>query len=313
MALLSVNDVSIRYDSVAGPVYAVDHASFEMEQGETVGIVGESACGKSTLGLAIMRMLSGGRITGGSISFEGRPLEEVPDREFDHDYRWKKISMMFQGAMSSLDPVYTIKDQFVEILREHGSAGDIDSIVSDAVRSVNLDGSVLRKYPHELSGGMKQRVVVAMALLLKPKLVIADEPTTALDVLIQARIMNMLKRLKGSGMSFLVITHDLALLSEIADKVGIMYGGQLVEFGPSEAIYNNPQHPYTRGLLESIPRLHGSQPKYIRGMPPALLEPPSRCRFMDRCPEAMKKCEKDPPDFVDGDGDGRTVKCWLYE
>ena len=310
MSLLSLRDVSVRYDSAAGPVYAVNQASFEMEPGETVGIVGESACGKSTLGLAIMRMLSGGRVTGGSISFEGRPLEEVSDHEFDRDYRWKRISMMFQGAMSSLDPVYTIRNQFAEVLGQHDPDADADTAIRAAVRSVNLEEAVLRKYPHELSGGMKQRVVVALALLLKPKLVIADEPTTALDVLIQARIMNMLKRLKRSGMSFLFITHDLALLSEIADKVGIMYGGQLVEFGPSEDIYNRPRHPYTRGLLESIPRLHGSQPKYIPGRPPALLAPPSKCRFMDRCPEAMEKCEKNPPDFADGDG---FVKCWLYE
>lgn len=310
MSLLSLRDVSVRYDSAAGPVYAVNRASFEMEPGETVGIVGESACGKSTLGLAIMRMLSGGRVTGGSISFEGRPLEEVSDPEFDRDYRWKRISMMFQGAMSSLDPVYTIQNQFAEVLRQHNPGADVDATIKAAVRSVNLEEAILRKYPHELSGGMKQRVVVALALLLKPKLVIADEPTTALDVLIQARIMNMLKRLKRSGMSFLFITHDLALLSEIADKVGIMYGGQLVEFGPSEDIYNRPRHPYTCGLLESIPRLHGSQPKYIPGRPPALLAPPSKCRFMDRCSEAMEKCEKNPPDFAGGDG---FVKCWLYE
>lgn len=310
MALLSVRDLSIRYDSLAGPVYAVEHASFEMKPGETVGIVGESACGKSTLGLGIMRSISGGRISGGSVVFDGQDMADIADDKFDKEYRWKRISMMFQGAMSSLDPVYTIKQQFFEVLRHHNYDGNADDAISDAILSVDLDKSVLRKYPHELSGGMKQRVIIAMALLLKPSLVIADEPTTALDVLIQARIINMLKKLKSSGMSFLFITHDLALLSEIADKVGIMYGGQLVEFGTSEDIYNNPKHPYTQKLLDSIPRLHGSQPSYISGTPPSLLNPPTSCRFADRCPEAMEKCKKDPPDFATANG---IVKCWLHE
>ena len=310
MTLLSVRDLSIQYDSMAGPVYAVEHTSFDMEAGETVGIVGESACGKSTLGLGIMRSLSGGSITNGSIIFDGHSINDIPDAEFDQKYRWKQISMMFQGAMSSLDPVYTIQEQFAEILQHHNFVGNTGNAVSEVIAAVNLEESILHRYPHELSGGMKQRAIIAMALLLKPRLVIADEPTTALDVLIQARIINMLKDLKSSGMSFLFITHDLALLSEIADKVGIMYGGQLVEFGTSESIYNNSQHPYTKKLLESIPRLHGSQPSYISGTPPSLLSPPTTCRFVDRCPEAMEKCQNDPPDFTTADG---MVKCWLHE
>ena len=307
MPLLSIRDLSIQYDSVAGPVYAVNQVSLDMEDGETVGIVGESACGKSTLGLGIMRTLSGGRITGGSIVFDGRRYDTISDQEFDRKYRWKRISMIFQGAMSSLDPVYTVREQFAEILVQHGKS---TSAIPKAISSVNLDESVLSRYPHELSGGMKQRVIIAMALLLKPRLVIADEPTTALDVLIQARIINMLKRLKRSGMSFLFITHDLALLSEMADRVGIMYGGQLVEFGTAEDIYNSPRHPYTQGLLESIPRLHGSRPKYISGVPPGLLEPPSGCRFADRCSRVMDVCDKDPLDLGET---GNMVKCWLYE
>lgn len=307
MTLLSTRDLSIRYDSMAGPVYAVNNVNLEMREGETIGIVGESACGKSTLGLGIMRMLSGGQVTGGSITFDGRDYNTISDHEFDQKYRWKHISMIFQGAMSSLDPVYTIQEQFVEVLNHHG--GD-SSTIPEAIASVNLDESVLRRYPHELSGGMKQRVVIAMALLLRPKLVIADEPTTALDVLIQARIINMLKRLKSAGMSFLFITHDLALLSEMADRVGIMYGGQMVEFGTAEQIYNDPRHPYTQGLLDSIPRLHGSRPKYIKGTPPGLLEAPRGCRFADRCPKLIDVCKKSPPDISDADG---MVKCWLYQ
>ena len=157
--------------------------------------------------------------------------------------------MVFQGAMNSLDPVFTIKEQFVEILRQHNYKGDFDKIISDAVGSVSLDESVLKKYPHELSGGMKQRIVIAMALLLKPKFVIADEPTTALDVLVQAQIINLLKKLKKSGMSIMLISHDLAIISEIAEKIGIMYAGQIVEFGKSSDIFKNPKHPYTQGLL----------------------------------------------------------------
>jgi len=218
--------------------------------------------------------------------------------------------MIFQGAMNSLDPVYTIKQQFVEVLKQHNYEGNSEKLILDAVSSVNLSESVLKKYPHELSGGMKQRVIIAMALLLKPKFVIADEPTTALDVLTQAQIINLLKKLKNNGMSIMLITHDLAVLSEIADKIGIMYGGQMIEFGTSQQIYKNPKHPYTKGLLESIPTLHGKKPKFIKGNPPDLLEPKGGCRFIDRCPEAMEKCKKDPPRFKTDSG---YVMCWLYE
>jgi peptide/nickel transport system ATP-binding protein len=218
--------------------------------------------------------------------------------------------MVFQGAMNSLDPVYTIKQQFVEVLKEHDYTGDSEKLILDSINSVNLDESVLKKYPHELSGGMKQRIIIAMALLLKPKFVIADEPTTALDVLIQAQIINLLKKLKKDGMSIMLITHDLAVLSEIADKVGIMYGGQMIEFGSSQDIYKNPKHPYTKGLLDSIPTLHGGKPKYIKGNPPDLLSPKEGCKFIDRCPEAMEKCKKDPPRFKTDSG---YVMCWLYE
>jgi len=218
--------------------------------------------------------------------------------------------MVFQGAMNSLDPVFTIKKQFVEVLKQHKFEGDFENVIADAINSVSLTEDVLKKYPHELSGGMKQRIIIAMALLLKPTFVIADEPTTALDVLIQAQIVNLLKKLKKDGMSILLITHDLAILSEIADKLGIMYGGQMVEYGSSYDIFKNPKHPYTQGLLASIPTLHGSKPTYIKGIPPSLLEPNNECRFIDRCPKAMEKCKKDPPNFKTDSG---YVKCWLYE
>jgi peptide/nickel transport system ATP-binding protein len=309
MVFLVVNGLSAKYASSKGPVYAVDDVDFELEDGVSIGIAGESACGKSTLGLSIIRMLSGGK-SEGEILFEGNSILDMKDSDFDEKYRWKKISMVFQGAMNSLDPVFTIKEQFVEILKQHNFDGNNDQVISDSMHSVSLDESVLKKYPHELSGGMKQRVVIAMALLLKPKFVIADEPTTALDVLIQGQIVNLLKKLKKDGMSFMLITHDLAVLSEVSDKIGIMYGGQMVEFGSSEEIYKNPKHPYTQGLLESIPTLKGNIPKYIKGIPPSLLDAPTECRFIDRCPLVVEKCKQVPPKFKTETG---YVRCWLYE
>jgi len=306
---LSVKDLNARYSSSKGPVYAVEDVNFDLDEGESIGIAGESACGKSTLGLSIIRMLIGGK-SDGKIIFDGKSILDLSESEFDKSFRWKKISMIFQGAMNSLDPVFTIKDQFVEVLKQHKFQGDFNQTILESINSVSLDESILKKFPHELSGGMKQRVIIAMALLLKPNFVIADEPTTALDVLIQAQIFNLLKQLKKSGMSFMLITHDLAVLSEIADKIGIMYGGQIVEFGSSFEIYKNPKHPYTQGLLKSIPTLHGNPPSYIKGIPPSLLGAPTECRFIDRCPQAMEKCKKLPPRFKTETG---YVQCWLYE
>ena len=311
MDFLKVQGLDTRYNSSKGSVYAVDDVNFELKSGKSIGIAGESACGKSTLGLSIIQAISNGHING-KIVFENDSLLELQKSTFDDEYRWKKISLIFQGAMNSLDPVFTIQEQFIEILKQFRfNGGNSASIISDALHSVNLDDGVLKKYPHELSGGMKQRVVIAMALILKPKFVIADEPTTALDVLIQSQIMNMFKNLKRGGMSFMLITHDLAVLSEIADVIGIMYGGQMVEFGSSEEIYKNPKHPYTKGLLKSIPSMKGdSAPSYISGNPPSLLDSPTQCRFIDRCPEAIEKCKKLPPHFKTDTG---YVRCWLYD
>jgi peptide/nickel transport system ATP-binding protein len=310
MTFLDVENLTTKYQTSKGQVHALSDINFSLEKGESIGIAGESACGKSTLGLSLIRMIQGGKIISGKITFDGESILDLTESKFNTTYRWKKISMIFQGAMNSLDPVYTIKKQFVEILKEHDYDGDSDKLILDSIHSVNLDENILNKFPHELSGGMKQRIIIAMALLLKPKLVIADEPTTALDVLIQAQIVNVLKKLKKDGMSIMLITHDLAILSEIADKIGIMYGGQMIEFGNSNDIFKNPMHPYTKALLESIPTLHGKKPKYIKGNPPDLLSPKQGCKFIDRCPEAMEKCKKDPPRFKTDSG---YVMCWLYE
>lgn len=347
--LLDVLNLSVSYSSPNGRVDALCDINFSLNAGQSIGIAGESACGKSTLGLSIIRMLynSGGNIRKGDIRFEDKSLIGITESDFNNLYRWKKIAMVFQGAMNSLDPVFTIRDQFIEILKQYHFNGDFDDTISNLLYKVGLDDSVLSKFPHELSGGMKQRVVIAMALILNPKFVIADEPTTALDILIQAQIINLLKDLKQQGMSFMLITHDLAVLSEIADKVGVMYAGQMVEFGNADQIYNDPKHPYTRGLLQSIPVLdddidnndYQSHPsgdadnnnnnangkstaiahthadtlgtiQYIPGSPPSLINVGNSCRFLKRCPHAMPKCKIDPPNFKTKSG---YVRCWLYE
>jgi len=311
MSFISIENLTTRYNTSKGLVHALEDVSFEIGKGESIGIAGESACGKSTLGLSLIRMISNGKIYSGKITFDGKSLLDIPDRDFDENIRWKEISMVFQGAMNSLDPVFSIQEQFEEVLKQHNFEGDSKQSIIQSLNSVNLDESVLKKFPHELSGGMKQRVIIAMALILKPKFVIADEPTTALDVLIQAQIVNLFKKLKKDGQSFMIISHDLAVLSEVAEKIGIMYGGRMVEYGDSKEIFLEPKHPYTKGLLESIPILSKeTKPKFIPGTPPNLVNPSVGCKFYDRCPEAMEKCKKEPPKIKTKSG---YVLCWLYE
>ena len=311
MSFISIENLTTRYNTSKGLVHALEDVTFAIDKGESIGIAGESACGKSTLGLSIIQMISNGKIYSGKIQFDGQSLLDISDDEFDKKIRWKEISMVFQGAMSSLDPVFSIQEQFDEVLKQHNFEGDSKQSIIQSLNSVNLAESVLKKFPHDLSGGMKQRVIIAMALILKPKFVIADEPTTALDVLIQAQIVNLFKKLKKDGQSFMIISHDLAVLSEVAEKIGIMYGGRMVEFGDSEEIFLEPKHPYTKGLLESIPVLSkDTKPKFIPGTPPNLVNPSEGCKFYDRCPEAMEKCKKDPPKIKTKTG---YVSCWLYE
>lgn len=311
MSFLSVTDLKTQYKTQDGIVHAVDDVGFVLEKGESIGIAGESACGKSTLGLSLMRALQGGKVVSGDIIFDGKSIVKMPESEFTKNYRWKEISMIFQGAMNSLDPVFMVEQQFHEILKQHGYKGDSDKKIPEILNSVGLDISVLKKFPHELSGGMKQRIVIAMALVLNPKFVIADEPTTALDVLVQAQIISLLKKLKKDGLTIMLITHDLAVISEIAEKIGIMYGGKMVEFGSSSDIYKDPKHPYTQGLLQSIPSIkENKKPQYIKGNPPTLLNPTQGCRFYDRCPHVMEKCKQDPPKIKTNSG---YVLCWLYE
>ena len=207
-----VENLTTRYNTSEGLVHALEDVNFSLDDGESLGIAGESACGKSTLGLSIIRMILNGKINSGKIIFDQKSILDISESDFNNDIRWKKISMVFQGAMNSLDPVFSINDQFIQVLKEHNIDGDYEKIILDSILSVNLDKTILKKFPHELSGGMKQRIVIAMALLLKPKFVIADEPTTALDVLVQSQIINLLKKLKKEGLSLILISHDLSLI-----------------------------------------------------------------------------------------------------
>ena len=311
---LIVDSLKAHYITKQGIIKAVDNVSFEIMGNESFGIAGETASGKSTLGLALLRSLQPpGKILGGEIILNGQNISMLSDELFDKTIRWKKIAMVFQGAMNTLDPVYTIGSQMNEIVKEHKSNTKHESLISNSLKQVGLDSSVVSRYPHELSGGMKQRVVIAMALLLDPEIVIADEPTTALDVLVQAQIIELLKTLRRErGLTVILITHDLNLILEFADKIGIMYAGQLVEFGSSKDIYTSPKHPYTQALIASIPRLHSVNKdlQFIGGSPPNMLEPPAGCKFISRCPFAKEICQKDPPQVMVETG---FVRCWLYK
>jgi peptide/nickel transport system ATP-binding protein len=311
---LRVSGLKAYYFTRNGLTRAVDGINFDILPGQSLGIVGESACGKSTLGSALMRSIQPpGKIVEGTITLGDVDITNMRAVEFDNKVRWKKIAMVFQGAMNVLDPVYTIEAQLREILKEHHFQGNIEEKIIESLHQVGLDFSVAKRYPHELSGGMKQRVVIAMALLLDPNILIADEPTTALDMLAQSQIISLLNKLrKENRLTIIIITHDLAVVSQIADKIAIMYAGQLVEVSSTSNIYKNPEHPYTQALIEAMPRLRTTAKKihFVKGRPPSLLHPPTGCRFYNRCMHAMDVCRHDPPEFKSGTG---YVRCWLHE
>jgi peptide/nickel transport system ATP-binding protein len=314
LSKLAVSGLKAYYFTRNGLIRAVDGVNFDLLHGESLGIVGESACGKSTLGSAIIRSIQPpGRIVEGSITLGDADITKMRAAEFDNKVRWKKIAMVFQGAMNVLDPVYTVESQLREILKEHHFEGNFEEKIAESLEQVGLDFSVAKRYPHELSGGMKQRVVIAMALLLNPDVLIADEPTTALDMLVQSQIISLINKLrKENGLTVIIITHDLALVSQIADKIAIMYAGKLVEVSSTNNIYKNPRHPYTQALIEAMPTLRAKEKKihFVKGRPPSLLNPPPGCRFYNRCMHAMDVCKRDPPEFKTETG---YVRCWLYE
>jgi len=301
--LLEVKNLSMFYHTSKGRVKAINDISFNMNYGETLGVVGESGCGKTSLGTSLLAMPPPpGRFENGSVILEGENILTMKDNYIRKNIRWAKVSMVFQGAMSSLTPVYTIKNQMIETLNQHITMDKVSAknLISEYLSYVGLSHEVMNRYPHELSGGMKQRVVIATALFLKPKLVILDEPTTALDVIVQAQIINLLKKLKKDfNLSFIFITHDLALESEIADRIAVMYAGSIVEIGPNENIYGlgGPKHPYTKKLLKATPRINKKVEnlEFIEGSPPDLIGDTVGCRFYDRCSEHLDICKTDYP------------------
>lgn len=310
---LVVDSLRVYYFSQFGIVNAVDDVSFSIKKNESLGIVGESGCGKSTLGTALLRSVPyPGRVVSGKIILDGQDITKMSDDEFNKQVRWKKISMIFQGALNSLDPVFTIGSQMKEVLQQHGYSNDHIQIITNSLSSVLLEPSIMKKYPHELSGGMKQRVSIAMSLLLNPKILVADEPTTSLDVMVQSQIINLLKKLKRDRhMSIIFISHDLGVISEVSEIIAIMYRGQIVELGNAYEIYKNPKHPYTEKLVSSIPSIKkkGNKFEYF-GEKSDLSGKEKGCKFFDSCPYAKEKCRNDPPVIIHKNG---FIRCWLYE
>jgi len=316
--LLSVEGLTTVFDLPSGPVPAVDDISFELRQGETLGLVGESGSGKSVTAFSIMRLVQPpGRVRSGRVLFRGRDLLQLTEREMC-EVRGADISLIFQEPMTALNPVCTIGDQLREALLVHRRATrrDAESRAIELLEAVKIPAAASRvdDYPHQLSGGMRQRVLIAMAIACRPALVIADEPTTALDVTIQAQILDLLREMKTAfNLSLLLITHDLGVIAETADHVAVMYAGRIVEFGPVRDIFRDPKHPYTRGLLASLPTgKPGTRLSAIDGTVPILGALPPGCAFNPRCPDRFDRCTTAPPPDYDV-GVGRTAKCYLHE
>lgn len=317
MEKLAVKNLKLHYFTSKGVIHALDGVSFNLHAGETLGVVGESGCGKTTLGTALLNMPTPpGRIVGGEILYDGLDILKLGENELRKKIRWEKIAMVFQGAMNCLTPVYTIRKQMMETILSHRkmTKEEAEERILKYINLVGLSADVLRRYPHELSGGMKQRIVIATALFLEPQVVICDEPTTALDVVVQAQIINLLKKLKEQlKLSFIFITHDLATEAEVADRIMVMYAGKVVEIGTNEQIYG-PQraaHPYTQLLMAATPRLRQKVDRlaFIPGTPPDLLTPPAGCRFHLRCPQVMERCRREEPPLVEIEP-AHTVACW---
>ncbi len=300
---LKVEDLQVYYRMRRGDCRAVEKISFEIEKGDSVGLVGESGCGKSTVAFSILRMLPfPGEVVGGHIYFNGQDIVDLTEDEL-RDFRWSKISMIFQGAMNALNPIIRVREQIVEaILRHDKSISDKEALkrAKELFKLVGIDPSRINHYPFEFSGGMKQRAMIVMALACNPPFVIADEPTTALDVTVQAQIMELLKKLANElGITLMLITHDLSVVAETCKNVIIMYAGKIVESGTVLEIFERPMHPYSQGLIASIPSIeksHNQTLASIPGQPPNLLDPPSGCRFHPRCVYAQEICRsEDPP------------------
>ncbi len=320
MSLLEVKDLKTYFYTDSGVAKAVDGVTFSLDKGKTLGIVGESGCGKSVTSLSIMRLVdpATGRNEGGSIVFDGQDLLTLPEKEM-RKLRGNRISMIFQEPMTSLNPVFTIGDQIAESLKLHKGL-DKKAARDRAIELLELvgipeAGKRVDEYPHQLSGGMRQRVMIAMALSGDPELLIADEPTTALDVTIQAQILQLLKDLQEKlHMSIIIITHDLGVIAEMADEVAVMYAGDIVEKAPTRALFDDPKHPYTIGLMNSIPDIndHVSRLRTLEGLVPSLYDMPSGCRFAPRCQFCCPECEAHRINLTTLP-DGRQVRCRRFE
>jgi peptide/nickel transport system ATP-binding protein len=316
--LYSIRDLTVEYQTRAGAVPAVDHVSLDIKRGEILGLVGESGCGKSTLGKALMRLHTGpARILGGQLLFDGRDLVGLSDAEM-REVRGAEIGMVFQDPMTSLNPVQRIVDHLTETIQAHEPETSTETArgrAAELVERLGIRRERLSEYPHQMSGGMRQRVMISLALALRAKLVIADEPTTSLDVIVEAKFLDLLKELqKEFGLTILLITHNIGVVAEVADRVAVMYAARMAEIGDANDVMVEPKHPYTQGLLRSVPniRLDSGELYKMEGNPPNLLDPPSGCRFHPRCPHVMPICSQRDPAFDPVERDHRAA-CWLYE
>lgn len=313
-ALLQVEDLSIGYQTRKGLLQAVDGVSFSLEAGRSLGFVGESGCGKTTIGMALMGLLPpNASVAGGRILFEGEDLLRKSE-EGMRRVRWSQIAMIFQAAMNALNPVHRVGDQIAEAILVHGLARNKEEAmrqVEGLFQLVGIPKDRIRDFPHQYSGGMKQRAIIAMALSCRPKLIIADEPTTALDVIVQDQILTETKNLqKEFNIGMVFISHDISIVAEVCHEIGVMYAGQLVEFGPKERVFEAPVHPYTKALLSSYPSLAGAGRRLtpLGGETPNLVDPPVGCRFCDRCPESSAGCSEASPSWISLTP-GHKVRC----
>lgn len=310
--VLSVQDLRVWYGTPRGPVRAVDGVSLELHPGETVGLVGESGCGKTTLGRGVLGLLPPAATLDGVVDFNGQNLITASPRQLQR-LRGPELGMIFQEPLTRLDPLMRISDHFEEALKTHeprASKADIRDRAIETLRTMGIPPTRYRAYPHEFSGGMRQRIMIALALVLRPKFIVADEPTTALDVLVEAQIISILADLRRAvDTSLLFITHNLGIVAEACDRVAVMYAGRIVEQGPVADVLSNPQHPYTQALLASTISLTTTGLHYIPGAPPDLIDPPAGCRFNPRCERAMTVCEQFPRPVQ---RDDQVVECWLH-
>ncbi len=312
--LLHIEDLVLHFRTTKGVVRAVDKVNFDLGYNEAVVVLGESGCGKSSLAKAILRLLPKNVQTyGGKVLINGSDVMKFSEEEFRKNVRWNMMSMVPQAAMNALNPVLKIGEQVAEPFVIHTGASKKAGLdqARKMFQHVGVPDEFLQRYAFELSGGMRQRAAIAMALVTSPELIILDEPTSALDVLTQANIFNVLKTLKRElETSYILITHDIATSSELADKVAVMYAGQIVEVSDATNFFTKALHPYSQKLMDSVPRLRGEkEPDFITGQPPSLLDLPAGCRFKDRCPARFARCTEEPPVVSQ---DGRLVKCWLY-